>query len=111
MNKPQMKKLLWIGVCAAMWAGSPAWAANSAAGQEKSKVCAACHGPDGNSAAPDFPRLAGQHYDYLVKALSDYKAGERKNAIMAPQAANLSKRDIEDLAAYFSSQSGLSVKR
>lgn len=105
-----MKKMLWIAGCAALIASSAAWAANPVAGKEKSKTCAACHGPDGNSAAPDFPRLAGQHYDYLVKALSEYKAGERKNAIMAPQAANLSKRDIEDLAAYFSRQAGLAVK-
>jgi cytochrome c553 len=105
-----MKKMLWIAGCAALFASSVALAANPAAGKEKSKVCAACHGPDGNSAAPDFPRLAGQHFDYLVKALSDYKTGDRKNAIMAPQAANLSKRDIEDLAAYYSRQSGLAVK-
>lgn len=105
-----MKKLLWIAGCAALIAAGPALAANPAAGKEKSKTCAACHGSEGNSAAADFPRLAGQHYDYLVKALSDYKAGERKNAIMAPQAANLSQRDIEDLAAYFSRQTGLVVK-
>jgi cytochrome c553 len=105
-----MKKLLWMAGCMALIASGPALAANPAAGKEKSKVCAACHGPDGNSATPDFPRLAGQHYDYLVKALSDYKSGERKNAIMAPTVANLSQRDIEDLAAYFSRQAGLSVK-
>lgn len=105
-----MKKLLWIAGCAALIAAGPTLAANPAAGKEKSKACAACHGPEGNSAAADFPRLAGQHYDYLVKALSDYKAGERKNAIMAPQATNLSQRDIEDLAAYFSRQTGLVVK-
>jgi cytochrome c553 len=105
-----MKKLLWIAACAALIAGGPSLAANPAAGKEKSKVCVACHGPDGNSPAPDFPRLAGQHYDYLIKALSDYKSGDRKNAIMAPMAANLSQRDIEDLAAYFSRQSGLVVK-
>lgn len=105
-----MKKLLWIVGCAALLAGGAASAANPVAGKEKSKPCAACHGPDGNSAAPDFPRLAGQHYDYLVRALSAYKAGERKNAIMAPQAANLTARDIEDLAAYFSRQAGLAVK-
>ena len=105
-----IKKMLWVAGCAALFAGGIAQAANPAAGKEKSKPCAACHGPDGNSAAPDFPRLAGQHYDYLVKALSDYKAGERKNAIMAPQAANLSKRDIEDLAADVSQQTGLVVK-
>lgn len=105
-----MNKLLWIAGCAALLAGGPSLAANPAAGQEKSKTCAACHGADGNSAAPDFPRLAGQNFDYLVKVLSDYKSGERKNAIMAPQAANLSQRDIEDLAAYFSRQHGLMVK-
>lgn len=105
-----MRKLLWIAGLAGLIAGGTALAANPVAGKEKAKVCAACHGPDGNSAAPDFPRLAGQNQDYLVKALSDYKAGERKNAIMAPQAANLSKRDIDDLAAYFSHQTGLSVK-
>ncbi len=105
-----MKKLLWMAGCMALLGSGPALAANPAAGKEKSKVCAACHGPDGNSATPDFPRLAGQHYDYLVKALSDYKSGERKNAIMAPTATNLSQRDIEDLAAFFSRQAGLNVK-
>lgn len=105
-----MNKLFWIAGCVALIAGGPALAANPAAGKEKSKTCAACHGPDGNSAAPDFPRLAGQNYDYLVKALADYKAGERKNAIMAPQAANLSRRDIEDLASCYSRQPGLTVK-
>lgn len=105
-----IKKILWAACCAALLSAGLAQAANPAAGKEKSKTCAACHGPDGNSAAPDFPRLAGQHYDYLVKALSDYKSGDRKNAIMAPQAANLSKKDIEDLAAFYSRQSGLTVK-
>lgn len=105
-----MKKFLWIAGCAALFASAAALAGNPTAGKEKSKTCAACHGPDGNSAAPDFPRLAGQNYDYLVKTLSDYKAGERKNAIMAPQAANLSVRDIEDLASFYSRQSGLVYK-
>lgn len=105
------KKILWVAGLAAMIAGvTAAQAANPAAGKEKSKSCAACHGPDGNSTAPDFPRLAGQHYDYLVKALSEYKSGERKNAIMAPLAAALSKRDIEDLAAFYSRQQGLTTK-
>lgn len=84
---------------------------DAAAGKAKSATCAACHGADGNSQAADFPRIAGQPADYLVHALTDYKAGVRKNPIMAPQAANLSKQDIEDLAAYFSSQKGLYVKR
>lgn len=105
-----MKKMLLIAGCAALLVSGVAGAANLEAGKEKSKVCAACHGADGNSAAPDFPRLAGQNYDYLIKVLSDYKVGDRKNAIMAPMVANLSKRDIEDLAAYFSHQTGLVVK-
>lgn len=54
--------------------------------------------------------IAGQYYDYLVKTLTHYKSGARKNPIMAPQAANLSQRDIEDLAAYFSQQQGLVTK-
>lgn len=105
-----MKKLLWIAGCVALLVSGPLLAANPAAGKEKSKTCAACHGPDGNSAAADFPRLAGQNFDYLVKVLAEYKAGERKNAIMAPQAANLSQRDIEDLASFYSRQLGLTVK-
>ena len=54
-----------------------------------------------------YPNLAGQHEDYLVKALADYRAGRRTNAIMAPMAANLSDQDIEDLAAWYASQDGL----
>lgn len=90
---------------------APAFAGNIEAGKQKSAPCAACHGADGNSAVPDFPRLAGQQPDYLVKAMKDYKSGARKNAIMAPQAANLSDQDMADLAAYFASQSGLFVKK
>jgi cytochrome c553 len=83
---------------------------SAAAGKEKSAVCAACHGADGNSVAPDFPKLAGQNADYMMKALSDYKSGARKNPIMGGQVTNLSKQDMADLAAYFSSQTGLTVK-
>jgi len=78
-----------------------------AAGKQKAAVCEACHGPDGKSIAPIYPNLAGQHEDYLVKALADYRAGRRSNPIMAPMAANLSDQDIEDLAAWFASQDGL----
>mgnify|MGYP000022811258 CR=1 FL=1 len=87
-------------------------AADSVAGGTKAKeICSACHGVDGNSADPNNPRLAGQHADYLAKALRDYKSGERNNAIMKGFAAALSKKDIENLAAYFASQkSSLSVK-
>ena len=87
-------------------------AADLAAGAAKAKeICSACHGADGNSTDVNNPRLAGQHPDYLAKALRDYKSGERNNAIMKGFAASLSKKDIENLAAYFSSQhSSLSAK-
>jgi cytochrome c553 len=82
-----------------------AQAADREAGKAKAKeVCAACHGEDGNSAIADNPKLAGQHADYLAKALRDYKSGMRKNAIMAGFAAALSANDIENLAAYYASQ-------
>ena len=76
-------------------------------GQEtaKAKACVTCHGEQGNKpSAPDQPVLAGQHYDYLVRALTDYKSGRRNNPIMKGFAGQLSKKDIEDLAAWFSSQ-------
>ena len=82
---------------------------NAAAGQEKSAVCAACHGADGNSQININPILAGQYADYIVRALKDYKSGARQNAIMAGIAAGLSEEDMEDLAAYFSSQKGLTT--
>ena len=94
---------------AVMLASGAAFAGNAAAGKEKAKACAACHGPDGNSASADFPRLAGQHPDYLIKSLQGYKSGTRKNPVMAPMGANLSQRDMEDLAAFFSSQPGLTT--
>lgn len=105
-----MKKYFFAIGVAALWVSHPALAGDPEAGKEKSKTCAACHGPDGNSPSPEFPKLAGQNYDYLMKALKDYKSGARKNPIMAPQAANLSQRDIADLAAFYSRQRGLSVK-
>ena len=80
------------------------------AGKKKSTPCAACHGANGVSVSPDFPNLAGQYPDYLEKALSHYKSGKRKNPIMAAQVANLSTKDMMDLAAYFSGQKALAVK-
>jgi len=69
------------------------------------QVCAACHGADGaKPVAPENPILAGQYPDYIVKALSDYKSGKRVNAVMKAMAEPLTKKDIEDLAAWFSSQ-------
>lgn len=79
-------------------------AGDAVAGKAKAAACAACHGADGNSANPDWPKLAGQHDNYLVKQLANFKAGDRKNAMMAPMAAGLSEQDMADIAAFFSSQ-------
>ena len=97
--------LLVVAAVAAHAFSASTQAANLAAGKAKAaEVCAACHGADGNSASPDFPKLAGQHRDYLEKALRDYKSGARKNPIMAGFAATLTKDDMENLAAYFAAQ-------
>jgi cytochrome c553 len=96
-------------------------AGNAERGQQKaSQVCATCHAVNGDwnkTLQPEYPKLAGQHYDYLVTALNAYKQGDksvigRKNAIMAPMAAGLSKQDIEDVAAYLSKLPGeLQIRR
>ncbi len=78
-----------------------------ARGKEKAATCAACHGKDGNSAAPTFPIIAGQHADYITQSLKQYKSGTRKNAIMAGSVAGLSEDDMKDLGAYFAAQTGL----
>ena len=74
------------------------------AGQQKAAVCAACHGADGNSINPVWPKLAGQHPAYIEAQLKAFKAGTRKNPNMAPMASNLSDQDMQDLANYFASQ-------
>jgi cytochrome c553 len=85
-------------------------AGDAAAGKTKSATCAACHGEGGGKPLmPIYPILAGQHADYLAKAIHDYKSGARKDPIMAGMAAALTEQDIADLAAYFASQKGLST--
>ena len=86
-----------------------AW--DAARGKEISATCAACHGPDGTSAVPDFPNIGGQYKEYLYRALQDYKLGKREDPIMAGQVAELSKKDMQDLAAFYSAQTGLFMKR
>ena len=100
-----MKKIaifvLLAGVAGSAWASGNADAGKAKAAQ----VCGACHGPEGNKpSAPDQPVLAGQYYDYLVRALTDYKSGKRNNPIMKGFAATLSAQDIQDVASWFSSQ-------
>ena len=99
-------RTLIVGAVAAVACSShAAVAADVAAGAAKAKeVCAACHGLDGNSQVADYPKLAGQYPDYLAKAMRDYKAGRRKNPIMAGMAQPLTAADIDNLAAYYSAQ-------
>lgn len=99
------KVVVALSACALMVGFGTAQAAGDAgAGQAKSAVCAGCHGPDGNSVNPQWPKLAGQHAPYLVKALKDFKSGARKDPTMSAMAAPLSDADIENLAAFFASQ-------
>ncbi|MSQ98595.1 MAG: cytochrome c [Xanthomonadales bacterium] len=80
---------------------------DATAGQKKSATCTACHGENGLSVDPNYPNLAGQYQDYMIKALGDYRSGKRTNVIMANFAGQLNNQDIQDLAAWFSSQKGL----
>ena len=68
------------------------------------QVCAACHGTDGNSLLPANPSLAGQHPEYLLKQLTEFKSGARANPVMTGMVANLSPDDMHNLAAYYASQ-------
>jgi cytochrome c553 len=85
---------------------SVAQAAGNAAAGEKivTGVCAACHGVDGNSVITTNPKLAQQHPEYIAKQLANFKAGERKNAVMSGIAATLSPEDMANVAAYFGAQ-------
>lgn len=97
-------------ICAAVMpsayaAEAPAKADPAQGQQIVSKVCAACHATDGNSAAPANPVLAGQHADYIAKQLADFKANKsRKNPVMFGMAAPLSAQDMQNLGAYFEGQ-------
>jgi cytochrome c553 len=78
---------------------------------EAAAVCVSCHGNDGVGITPEYPTLAGQHEDYLQRALLDYKRGGRKNAVMAGFVGALSEADIKALAAYYAAQPGLETSR
>ncbi len=100
------KTILLAGILASagftqsVLAGGDATAGKTIAEQK----CQACHGADGNSSDAQYPKLAGQHADYIIRALTDYKSGARKNPIMSGFAAGLSKQDRKDVAAWFSQQ-------
>jgi len=90
---------------AAFLAGKPLASSGKPAGSppQAAQLCVSCHGQDGVAVAPIYPSLAGQHEDYIVRALDEYKHGGRKNPVMKGFAANLSDADIATIAAYFSS--------
>ena len=102
-----MKRLvmitIWISL-AIFTAGAIQADGDPAAGQAKSQICAACHGLDGNSLMPQNPVLAGQVPGYIAQQLAQFKSGVRKNAIMAGMTQLLSEQDMQDIDAWFSSQ-------
>lgn len=77
--------------------------------EQVTTICASCHGADGIGITPQYPTLAGQHDDYIERALHDYKRGGRKNAVMAGFVGTLTDADIKALAAYYSQQPGLAT--
>ena len=98
-------------VLAGVAAATPAWAAESgdaAAGARKVSMCQGCHGIPGYKIAfptvYNVPKLGGQHAAYIVKALNEYKAGNRPYATMQAIAAGLSDKDIADIAAYYAAE-------
>jgi len=99
MNKLLVSLLLTLGIT-----GFAQAAGDAAAGQGKIAMCGACHGADGNSMAPSFPKLAGQGERYLLKQLHDIKGGARVVVPMTGMLTAMSEQDLEDIAAYFSAQ-------
>ena len=77
---------------------------NAAAGKEKAASCAGCHGENGNSLVPMYPKLAQQHANYIERQLQAFKSQARDNPVMSPMAMALSEADMADLAAYYSEQ-------
>lgn len=93
--------LLSLGAVLA-FASAPLLASGNAdSGKTKAATCFACHGADGNSIDPQYPRLAGQYSQYLQQVLHEYKNGERSNPIMKGMVTTLSDQDIEDISTYF----------
>jgi len=78
---------------------------NPAAGKEKSTLCQGCHGEDGNSLVPTFPKLAGQYATYIQRQIINFQQGSRRDTTMTEMAESLSNvQDLNDISAYFASQ-------
>ena len=107
-----LRMLVFAGVLTLALGSAGAVAADMENAKKKvTEICQACHGMDGNSPIPENPKLAGQHPDYLAKALRDYKSGARKNPVMGAMASTLTTKDISDLAAYYGSQPAVLISR
>ncbi|WP_295802385.1 c-type cytochrome [uncultured Microbulbifer sp.] len=102
MNSIIKKAALALGMVAAAQMAHAA--GDASAGQAKAAACAACHGADGNSPAPTFPKIAGLGEKYLLKQMHDIKSGARQVPEMVGQLDNMSDQDLADIAAYFASQ-------
>lgn len=89
---------------AAASASLPFTTGKAASGEAKAALCSACHGPNGNSANPEWPRLAGQSAVYVAEQLRLFRSGARDNPVMKPLATTLSDQDISDLAVYYEAQ-------
>jgi cytochrome c553 len=97
---------LALALAAPVLANEPAAPAKPdlAKGQATAQVCAACHAADGTRGIPTNPILQGQHAEYLVKQLTEFKAGKRQNPIMQGMAASLSEEDMRNVAAFYASK-------
>lgn len=95
---------LATGAVLAAGAAKPAFKPDIAKGQTLAATCIACHTADGSRGAPANPIIAGQHADYIVKQLQEFKSGKRKNAIMQGMAAPLSEEDMRHIAAFYASK-------
>ena len=99
-----VNKNLVVLLALSLLAGPALAAGNAEAGKAKTVVCGACHGADGNSPAPTFPKLAGQHESYLLKQLKDIKSGARAVPTMAGQLDAMTEQDMADIAAFYAAQ-------
>ena len=104
MKRNVVVKTLLAGLLGLGLAGVSQAGGDATAGQAKAAACIACHGADGNSFTPMFPKLAGQGEKYITKQLKDFQSGARNNAVMAPMVIGKSEQDMADLGAYYASQ-------
>jgi cytochrome c553 len=102
LKHPLIGRTFAVAAALVCWLVAPAVAQEAPA--TASSVCAACHGPDGNSLLPMFPKIAGLQEAYILKQLRDFQSGRRKSDIMAPVVAALKPQELAPLAGYFSSQ-------